>query len=184
MKIKVNTKDLIKKLEGFPFEVVEKMLEYQYAQNNIVDISVFHNLPSAKKCQGGFDWITSPEGYSFWNEIIQGEKFDKFFERYAKSKEVYIRGREDLRNGENVIRELESRGGINTWDKMGCGNNALYFIDPVTNYIESAVDPQYKNLLISNYTEISPGEYIMVELSIQEIAEKLGVDVNKLRIKK
>jgi hypothetical protein len=60
----------------------------------------------------------------------------------------------------------------------------LYFIDPVTNYIERAVDPQYKNLLISNYTEISPGEYIMVELSIQEIAEKLGVDVNKLRIKK
>lgn len=182
MKIKVNTKDLIKKLEGFPFEVVEKMLEYQYAQNNIVDISVFHNLPSAKKCQGGFDWITSPEGFSFWNEIIICEKFDKFFERYAKSKEVYIRG--DEKNGINVIKELESRGGINTWESMGNGNNILYFIDPITNYIERAIEPQYKNLLITNYTEISPGDYTMVEITMGEIAEKLGVDVKKLRIKK
>ena len=60
----------------------------------------------------------------------------------------------------------------------------LYFIDPVTNYIERAVDPQYKNLLMTYYTEISPGDYTMVELTMGEIAEKLGVDVNKLRIKK
>lgn len=182
MKIKVNTTDLIKKLEGFPFEIVEKMLEHQYAQNNIVDISVFHNLPSAEKYQGGFDWRTSPEGFSFWDEIIHGKNFDKFFERYAKSKEVYIRG--DVRYGENIIKELESRGGVNIWNKMGNANHMLYFIDPVTNYIERAVDPQYKNLLMTYYTEISPGDYTMVELTMGEIAEKLGVDVNKLRIKK
>ena len=189
MKIKVNTTDLIKKLEGFPFEIVEKMLEHQYAQNNIVDISVFHNLPSAEKYQGGFDWRTSPEGFSFWDEIIHGKNFDKFFERYPKryplnpkSKAVYIRG--DVNNGANVIKELESRGGINIWNKMGNANHMLYFIDPVTNYIERAVDPQCKNLLRTYYTEILPGDYTMVEITMGEIAEKLGIDVNKLRIKK
>lgn len=181
MKIKVNITDLIGDLKGFPFEIVEKMLEYQYKQKGRIDIKVFQDNRAAVK--EGFCWKDTIEGYDFWNAVIK-KRFDVFFERYAKSKEVYIRGRGDLRNGENVIKELESRGGINTWDKMGGGNNALYFIDPVTNYIESAVDPQYKNLLISNYTEITPGEYIMVELSIQEIAEKLGINAKFLRIKK
>jgi hypothetical protein len=165
------------------FYIINKISTERFFKNGLpCDIAVFqYNRADAMK---GFSWEETIEGHDFWNYVIAKKRFDVFFERYAKSKEVYIRGREDLRNGENVIRELESRGGINTWDKMGCGNNALYFIDPVTNYIESAVDPQYKNLLMSNYTEISPGEYIMVELSIQEIAEKLGIDVNKLRIKK
>ncbi len=184
MKIKVNTKDLIGDLENFPIEVVEKMLEYQYKQLGKIDIAVFQK--DRTKCDngGGFHWDDTIEGHDFWCDILRRKNFNRFFDRYVKSKEVYIRGRGDLRSGENVIKELESRGGINTWDKMGNGNNVLYFIDPVTNYIESAVDPQYKNLLISNYTEISPGDYTMVELTMGEIAEKLGVDVNKLRIKK
>ena len=183
MKIKVNTKDLIGDLENFPIEVVEKMLEYQYKQLGIIDIAFFqYNRADAMK---GFSWEDTIEGHDFWNYVIAKKRFDVFFDRYAKSKEVYIRGRGDLRSGENVIKELESRGGVNTWNKSGNGkNNVLYFIDPVTNCIESAVDPQYKNLLISNYTEISPGDYTMVELTMGEIAEKLGVDVNKLRIKK
>jgi hypothetical protein len=182
MKIKVNTKDLIGDLENFPIEVVEKMLEYQYEQLGKIDITIFQYNKISDAQRGGFQWNVTIEGHRFWDDVITLRKFDVFFERYAKSKEVYIRG--DEKNGENVIKELESRGGVNIWNKMGIANHMLYFIDPVTNYIERAVDPQYKNLLISNYTEISPGEYIMVELSIQEIAEKLGVDVNKLRIKK
>ena len=41
MKIKVNTKDLTGDLEGFPFEVVEKMLQEQYKQVGKIDIAVF-----------------------------------------------------------------------------------------------------------------------------------------------
>ena len=180
MKIKVNAKDLIEDLENFPIEVVEKMLEYQYKQLGKIDIGVFqYNRADAMK---GFSWEDTIEGYDFWNYVIGKKRFDVFFERYAKSKEVYIRG--DVRYGENIIKELESRGGVNIWNKMGNANHMLYFIDPVTNYIERAVDPQYKNLLMTYYTEISPGDYTMVELTMGEIAEKLGVDVNKLRIKK
>ena len=182
MKIKVNAKDLIEDLENFPIEVVEKMLEYQYKQLGIIDIAFFqYNRADAMK---GFSWEDTIEGHEFWNYVIAKKRFDVFFERYAKSKEVYIRG--DVHNGENVIKELESRGGINHHNYFGDVNGQLYFIDPVTNYIVKAnenLEIPLKNLLKTVYTEISPGEYTMVELTMQEIAEKLGVDVNKIRIK-
>ena len=182
MKIKVNAKDLIEDLENFPIEVVEKMLEYQYKQLGKIDIAVFqYNRADAMK---GFSWEDTIEGHEFWNYVIAKKRFDVFFERYAKSKEVYIRG--DVHNGENVIKELESRGGINHHNYFGDVNGQLYFIDPVTNYIVKAnenLEIPLKNLLKTVYTEISPGEYTMVELTMQEIAEKLGVDVNKIRIK-
>lgn len=184
MEIKVTTKDLIGDLENFPIEVVEKMLENQFKQVNKIDISVFQEYRDSDIQRGGFCWKNTIEGPDFWEDVINNENFDRFFECYAKSKEVYIRGCEDLKSGRNVIKELESRGGINNWLKLGNGNNTLYFIDPVTNYIESAIDKEYKNLLISNYTEISPGDYTIVELTIQEIADKLGINVELLRIKK
>ena len=72
------------------------------------------------------------------------------------------------------------------WDYVGNSNEMLYFIDPVTNYISVACknEEAFQNLLKTFYTEISPSENTIVELTMQEIAEKLGVDVNKLRIKK
>jgi hypothetical protein len=184
MESKVTKKDLIGDLKNFPIEVVEKMLQNQYKQVNKIDITVFQKYNRSDIQTGGFCWEDTDEGYEFWSDVIGKKRFDVFFERYAKSKEVYIRG--DEKNGENVIKELESRGGINTWKSMGNGNNILYFIDPITNYIERVIEPQYKNLLITNYTEISPreSENTMVELTMQEIADKLGVDVDKLRIKK
>ena len=98
-------------------------------------------------------------------------------------KNVYIHGDKD--NGEEVIKELKSRGGINKYDYTGIGN-ALYFIDPVTNYIAMAteVEESFQNLLTSNYTEISLCENTMIELTMEEIAEKLGIDAELLRIKK
>ena len=189
METKITQKDLIGDLENFPIEVVEKMLVEQFKNLGKTDIAVFqYNRNDAKK---GFCWENSADGHDFWNDVIRGKKFDVFFERYPKryplhpkSKAVYIRG--DANNGANVIKELESRGGINKWDYTGSANEMLYFIDPVTNYISGACKSEeaFQNLLITNYTEISPGDYTMVEITMGEIAEKLGVDVNKLQIKK
>ena len=187
METKVNVKDLIGDLENFPIEVVEKMLQKQYKQIGEKNISVFQNNKNADNNYGGFHWGDTIEGLEFWNDVIRKENFDIFFERYPKvSKNVYIRG--DV-HGEEVIKELERRGGINKWDYTGNANGMLYFIDPVTNYISGAgkAEEAFQNLLMTYYTEISPCESenrIMVELTMQEIAEKLGVDVNLLKIKK
>jgi hypothetical protein len=181
MKIKVNTKDLIGDLENFPIEVVEKMLEYQYKQLGKTDIVVFqYNRNVAKK---GFRWEDTDEGYEFWSEVIGKKRFYIFFERYPKlPKNVYVRG--DRNNGENVIKELESRGGINKRDYSG-DTDSLYFIDPITNYITMAakMEESLQNLLKTYYTEITLPKKT-IELTMEEIAEKFGVNAELLRIKK
>ena len=67
-------------LEGFPQEIVEKMLEYQEKQGNKRDVSVFE-----KNDCSGFFWEESVEKYNFWHEVIEKRNFDLFFERYPKA---------------------------------------------------------------------------------------------------
>lgn len=69
-------------LENFPQEVVEKMLEYQYEQNNIKDISVFEDCKSA--CINGFLWSDTSEGEDFWRQVIGDKRFHVFFNLYPK----------------------------------------------------------------------------------------------------
>ena len=183
MEIKVTKKDLIGDLKNFPIEVVEKMLQKQYKQVDKMDITVFQNNKDADRCYKGFRWSDTIEGHEFWNAVIREERFDVFFERYPKvSKNVYIRGNRD--NGEEVIEELQRRGGINKYDYTGTAD-ALYFIDPVTNYINMAskIEGAFQNILKTYYTEITPSKKI-IELTMEEIAEKFGVDTELLRIKK
>ena len=158
METKVTTKDLIGDLKDFPIEVVEKMLEHQYKQIGKTDISIFQK----KRCEGtggkGFSWPATIEGHYFWKRVIHDKNFDIFFERYPKvSKNVYIRG--DQNNGQKVIKELQERGGINKYDYVG-NADALYFIDPVTNYIAMAakMEEALQNIIKTYYTEITPSK--------------------------
>lgn len=185
MKTKITTKDLIGDLKDFPIEIVEKMLEYQYKQIGKADISIFQNERCADTGCKGFSWSATIEGHYFWKTIIRDREFDIFFERYPKSsKKVYIRG--NVKNAKGVIKELESRGGINKYEYEGSANEMLYFIDPVTNYISGAgkTEEAFQNLLKTVYTEISPCNTEIVELTIEEVANKLGVSAEFLRIKK
>lgn len=71
-------------LEGFPKEVVNKMLDYQYEQTGKRDITVLEkNMESGTMCKV-FDWKKTPEGDIFWGEVIVFRNFDLFFERYPK----------------------------------------------------------------------------------------------------
>ena len=183
METKVTQQDLIGDLKGFPIEVVEEMLKYQKQQTGKKDISVFQNDRCQDACDKGFRWSETTEGHYFWKTIIRDREFDIFFERYPKlSKNVYIRG--DKNNGKGVIEELEKRGGINKYDYHG-NAEALYFIDPSTNYIvmASKMEGPLQTLLKTVYTEISPCNTEIVELTMEEIANKLDIDVKLLRIK-
>lgn len=183
MKTKVTTKDLIGDLENFPIEVVEKMLEKQYKQVGKMDISIFQDSRFTDKPNGGFHWSDTIEGYAFWNTILNFKRFNIFFERYPElSKNVYMRG--DKYEGEEIIKELKRRGGINKYDYAGSAD-ALYFIDPITDYISMAtkMEESLQNLLKTYYTEITLPKKT-IELTMEEIAEKFGVDAELLRIKK
>ena len=174
----VTTKDLIGDLKNFPIEVVEKMLQKQYKQFGEKDISIFQNNRYSEK---GFSWNNTIEGYDFWRRVICCKEFDVFFERYPKlSKNVYIFGDEKLYA--NVIKSLEKRGGINANNLIG--NKGVYYIDPKTNHIErtSYLDEKLYNVITSTFEKIEPDK-IIVEMTLSEIAEKLGIDVELLRIK-
>lgn len=75
--------DLIGDIEGFPIEVVEKMLERQSYVNKI-DVSVFQKSKTKNTYGGAFDWGKATEGYEFWNKVIYRKDFDLFFEKYPK----------------------------------------------------------------------------------------------------
>ena len=184
MKTLVIKKDLIGDLENFPIEVVEKMLEKQYKQVNKKDITVFQAYKCSEAQHGGFNWQDTIEGHDFWRDVIRKENFDRFFERYPKlSKNVYIYGDDKLY--ENVIKTLERRGGINAKGLLGNSDYAVYYIDPKTNYIERCTQDSEKlyNLITSTFEKIEPDKFI-IEMTLPEIAEKLGIDVELLRIKK
>lgn len=186
METKVTKKDLIGDLVGFPIEIVEKMLERQYEQINKVDIVAFQNdrIQSISNGEGGFHWGETIEGYEFWNNVIRQKKFDIFFKHYPKlAKNVYIYGDDKLY--ENVIKTLERRGGINAKGLLGNSDYAVYYIDPKTNYIERCTQDSEKlyNIITLTFEKIEPDKFI-VEMTLPEIAEKLGIDVELLRIKK
>lgn len=78
-------------LEGFPTEIVEKMLYYQVEQGNKRDVTMFESKRCADKYSGGFQWEDTPERYDFWYNIITNKNFDLFFSHYPKQQQTTIK---------------------------------------------------------------------------------------------
>ena len=148
---KVTEKDLIGEINNFPIEVVQKMLERQVEQGHTEDIKAFQE----NSCSTfyGFDWSTSEEGHTFWNEVISWKNFDLFFKKYPKvDARVYYRGVPD--RGNEIIAELKKLGGVNSHDYNGCAEHCLYFIGPMTRVIGFCIDDKTcAELLRDTYTE-------------------------------
>lgn len=88
MEYKVTEKDLIGLIDGFPIEVVQKMIERQVEQGNKADVILFQTHRTYGKSEGGFKWDETEEGNNFWCKVIIGENFDLFFEKYPKTKQI------------------------------------------------------------------------------------------------
>jgi hypothetical protein len=71
-------------LEGFPREVIEKMLERQVEQGNEISKNVFMENADSTKKMGGFDWHDTIEHDWFWESVIHNKNFDFFFKKYPK----------------------------------------------------------------------------------------------------
>lgn len=86
MKLKYLKSDYVPKgqLEDFPLEIIDKMIERQVEQGNEANVEVFeHHLSNDYY---GFLWDKTIEGYDFWCDIINGSRFNLFFEKYPKEK--------------------------------------------------------------------------------------------------
>ena len=71
-------------LEGFPKEIISRMLDCQEEQGNLRDVSIFESSKSTDLEPGGFDWYRTKEKGSFWYKVINNKNFDFFFEMYPK----------------------------------------------------------------------------------------------------
>ena len=88
---KVKQEDLIGDIEGFPIEIVQRMVECQVEQGNKADVSVFQNRKSCSGGSGGFEWCDTTERHDFWQKVILNRDFKIFFEKYPKeNKEIYV----------------------------------------------------------------------------------------------
>ena len=183
---KVEKSDLVGGIKNFPIEVVEKMVEEQVRQGCQPDVEAFQQYPSAGVSDGGFNWGDSIDGNDFWEEVIGEDNFELFFEKYPKKPNlVYIVGDSEI--GMDIIKTLEKYGGKNTHNYRGDNDSVLYFIEPNNNTIEMCCldgkDKILYEVLLATYTAIDAEESVL-EVTMEEIAEKFGVDVNNLRIKK
>lgn len=184
---KVEQSDLVEGIKDFPIEVVEKMIEEQVKQGNCPNVEVFQNYANADTADGGFNWSDTKDGDDFWMEVIDDGNFELFFEKYPKKNKpnlVYIAGDSEI--GMDIIKTLEKYGGINEHNYKGERDDVAYYIEPNNNFIE--VCDFYTNIklwevLMATYTPID-AEESMLEVTMEEIAKKFGVDVTNLRIKK
>lgn len=92
-------------IEGFPIEVVEKMVKYQIEEDGGFDIDGFE-----EDRLGGFTWKRTPEGQEFWNEVIENRNFDLFFSKYPKEIDF-------MKNEEEVykVKPSDLKGQIGGW---------------------------------------------------------------------
>jgi hypothetical protein len=180
----VEKSDLVGDIENFPIEVVEKMVEEQVKQGNKPDVEVFQRCAIAGAELGGFDWFGTNDPL-FWSMVIDGRNFELFFTEYPKKSNVYIVG--DSECGSDIIKTLEKHGGINRHNYIGDSEGVLYYINPNNNTIEmcgvEGKDVNLYEVLLATYTCIEAEESVL-EVSMDEIAEKFGVEVSNLRIKK
>lgn len=79
---RVKPEDLKGAIEGFPIEVVQRMVDCQVEQSNKADVEIFQKVN-----QGGFLWDKTKEGHKFWNTVIKDKNFELFFYEYPKKEE-------------------------------------------------------------------------------------------------
>ena len=101
-----------KELEGFPTEVVEKMLERQVEQGNQRDVTVFEFAKRAGRGTKGFCWVETVEGQYFWEEVLENQNFELFFEKYPKTKTELTFPREMIVWNDEDCKEIKTVLGI------------------------------------------------------------------------
>lgn len=159
---KVKKEDLIDQIEGYPIQVVQKMVNYQIEQGNEANVAVFQINRCEIKGLGGFSWDYTKESVAFWAEVINNKNFDLFFRTFPELKNaentvekidthVYYKG--VFYRGHEIIAELEKLGGINKFDLEGNRQEWYYYINPFNNYIVVAKNPDEIDLLMYSYTK-------------------------------
>lgn len=183
---KVTEKDLIGDIKDFPIEVVQKMVDEQVNQGNPANVSIFQE--DQRQCQpfGGFDWFETTDGQDFWNEVIAHKNFDLFFDKYPKEHEddfwIDSKGRRMLVWDEDVLGEENAKEALVIAKLPG---NPMRPYVSVSGYDEHNYKKGFYYVPHAyQYAKPIPAKEETVELTLDQIADKFGISVDRLKIKK
>lgn len=182
---------LVGEIADFPMEVVERMVYEQVSQRQKINPTVFAIKNSAAPSEGGFSWAMTEDGYAFWEKVIKHKDFDLFFSKYPRKTVVYEKNKNlvyavgNHKNRRKVISTLIEHGGINKLNYTGDCDAWLYYIEPNTNIIQVCDmfnETKLSEMIMALYTQLEIDK--TVEVSMEDIAKMMGVNVSDLRIKK
>lgn len=87
--LKISKDDIYGAIEGYPLEVVQKMVELTI-KDELTDIEealkILRRTP-----WNGFTWAETDEGNNFWYKVIDRHEWWRFYERYPASLSSPIR---------------------------------------------------------------------------------------------
>ena len=154
-----------------PDWIVEKMLDEQEKQSGERDVTVFEKNPYASIFDGedGFSWHNSKDEYDYWDEIINKRKYPEEPKKYPR---VMLISDSTTSWCKRVV-EFEKK----------IGDETLYFAWDSAETIEDSL----KSRILVTWRfakEIEPETPKQIELTLDEIADKFGVSVENLKIKK
>jgi hypothetical protein len=158
-------------IANFPEEVKAKMLERQVEQGNQRNIKVFEANKRSDKTEGGFSWFVTVEKVSFWDNVICHERFDIFYAKYPKTsgypKVMLVSDNNNINHSIERVVFMEKNGMFLTWFKA----------KTIAESEETADVSTWKYAW-----DISVKQVSVKEVTIDEIAEKFGVNPKNLKI--
>lgn len=78
--IKINKSDMHGAIDGFPLEVIQRMVELTMREEHVnagEALKILRNNPWS-----GFTWSETKEGNQFWYRVIDHHEWWRFYERY------------------------------------------------------------------------------------------------------
>ena len=160
---------MTKKFSELPVEIQEAMLKEQVRQGNPRDKEVFEENIKEMFENGGFSWIISTDGYDFWDKITNGD-YTEFYNKYPKQPiKVYPR-----------VMMVSDVGSI--WTPR------VVFMEKAGHFLawtgaETIEEAKSEMTVIPWKYAKEIEEKKFVELTMQEIADKFGCSVERIKIK-
>lgn len=67
------------------YKTIDLLLSRSRIENNLL---VYLYYPTPTEISGGFDWVKSPEGFDYWNELIKDKRFESLNNETKKDLEI------------------------------------------------------------------------------------------------
>lgn len=178
----VKETDLIGSISNYPIEIVQQMVEHAEEQGNTGEkaIKAFQVSHTSSYYNGGFDWDKTKHE-DFWFELKNAANFmfkeqllEKFYREYPKVKVPSYTFPRIME-----VSDFEDFCDLNRRVVIAKHNGMFIAWRDATNFEDAESKVSTKPWRYAREIDDS-----IIELTIEEIAEKLNIDSSKLRIKK